>query len=151
MSCRCKTQEEHAARAVEQSNYSRQAADDLHRRQAQDREAVNAKRIRELAERSPNPDEFKIVDYAEAHKHLVLRVRYPSCVRCSYDQCKVMVFFSVTMKQALRWTRIDPHFREAGSASVLVTDQAPSPAARFPASAEGWADAVAYAERKSPK
>lgn len=141
MTCHCKTHEEHAQRAVEQSNYSRQAAEDSLRRQAQEREAADDKRIRELSERSPNPDQYKIVDYEQVDKHLVLKVRYPSCVRCSFDQCKVMVFFNVTMKQALGWTRIDPHFRADKDAGL----EAPSPVARFPASAEGWTDALGYA------
>lgn len=146
MTCHCKTHEEHAQRAVEQSNYSRQAAEDSLRRQAQEREAVDAKRIRELSERSPNPDDFRVVDFEQVDKYLVLKVRYPSCKRCSFDQCKVLVFSSTTMKQALGWTRIDPHFQKDSRPPI----EAPSPSARFPASSEGWSDAIAYARSKKP-
>lgn len=145
MTCHCKTHEEHAQRAVEQSQYSQQAALDRARQQAQEREAADAKRIRELSERSPNPDDFKIVDYEQVDKHLVLKVRYPSCKRCSFDQCKVMVFLSITMKHALRWGRIDPHFEEDSRPPI----EAPSPAARFPASEVGWTDAIAFARSKA--
>lgn len=148
MTCHCKGGpggEEHAQRFREQQEYSLKASAEHERKKAAEREADSAKRIRELAERSPNPDEFKIVDYEQVDKHLVLKVRYPGCVRCSFDQCKVMVFFSVTMKQALGWTRIDPHFRVQKDVGL----GAPPPAARFPASPEGWTDAIAYARSKA--
>jgi hypothetical protein len=138
MTCHCKSPQEHAQRAEDQRQYSAQASIEHERKKSADR-------VRELAERSPNPDEFKIVDYEQVGAHLVLKVRYPSCVRCAFDQCKVMVFFRATMKKALGWTRIDPHFREEKDSGL----QAPSPAARFPASAEGWTDAVAYAQIKA--
>ena len=69
---------------------------------------------------------------------MVLKVKYPSCKNCSYEGIKVMVFLDTTALDALRWKRIDPHFK----------DKAPSPAARFPASDEGWNDALAYAANK---
>lgn len=146
MTCFCKSAEEHAARALANAEFARRQTEEVNviyqteQRKAEQRQAVE--RIRELSERSPNPDEFKIVDYEQIDKHLVLKVRYPSCVRCSFDQCKVMVFLSVTMKQVLGWTRIDPHFRAGKDVGL----EAPSPAARFPASSEGWADAITYAK-----
>lgn len=144
MTCRCRTPEEHARRAEEHARYSAQQNIEYARKQAAEREAEAKRRLAELAERSPNPDEFKIVDYEQVDKHLVLKVRYPSCKRCAYDQCKVMVFLDATMKKALAWARIDPHFREEKDAGL----GAPSPVARFPASNEGWADAIAFARSK---
>ncbi len=131
MTCKCRTLVEHAARAGDRAlsvEYD---------------QAV--KRATELSERSPNLDDFKIVDYEQVEKHLVLKVRYPSCKRCSYDRCKVMVFLGVTMKSALSWVRIDPHFRDEKDSGL----GSPSPVARFPASTEGWSDAVAYARSKA--
>jgi hypothetical protein len=145
MTCRCRTPQEHAAREADNRalsvEYDRKEA----AKRTADREAEIARRATELAERSPNPDDFRIVDYEQVDNHLVIKVRYPSCKRCSYDACKVMVFLGATMKKALAWTRIDPHFREEKDSGL----QAPSPAARFPASADGWSDAVAYARSKA--
>ena len=55
-----------------------------------------------------------------------------------------MVFLDVTELQALKWKKIDPHFR---GPKPLATE-APSPAARFPGSAAGWSDAINYARSK---
>lgn len=148
MTCRCRGGPggaEHARREAEQAQYSAQQSIEYNRKKADEREAEANRRITELSERSPNPDEFRIVDFEEVDKHLVIKVRYPSCKRCSYDQCKVMVFLNVTMKKALAWARLDPHFREEKDAGLA----APSPVARFPASAEGWSDAIAYARSKA--
>lgn len=147
MTCNCRGGyggHEHAQREAERARESAQASIEYERKKAAERQSEADKRIQELAERSPNPDEFRIVDYEQVDRHLVIKVRYPSCKRCSYDQCKVMVFLDVTMKRALAWTRIDPHFREEKDAGLA----APSSVARFPASAEGWADAVAFARSK---
>lgn len=144
MTCRCSSPQEHARRESEQRAYSERMTMENERKKTAEREADYSRRLTELSERSPNPDEFRIVDYEQVDKHLVLKVRYPSCRRCSYDQCKVMVFLNVTMKTALRWTRIDPHFREEKDSGL----GAPSPVARFPGSDEGWSDAVAFARSK---
>lgn len=144
MTCRCRTPQEHAQRAADQVDESARANAAHERKKAAEREAETNRRITELAERSPNPDEFKIVDYEQVDRHLVLKVRYPSCKRCAYDQCKVMVFLDATMKKALAWTRIDPHFREEKDAGL----GAPSPVARFPASNDGWHNAIEFARSK---
>jgi hypothetical protein len=58
-----------------------------------------------------------------------------------------MVFLDIDMVAVLKWRRIDPHFDD----KPRSPKEAPSPAARFPASAQGWKDAVKYAgERKKP-
>ena len=77
--------------------------------------------------------------------HLVMKVKYPNCALCAYEGQKVMVFLNVTEAQVLKWRRIDPHFR----ATKALPQEAPSPAARFPASQEGWRDALDYAAKRS--
>ncbi len=145
MTCHCKSPQEHAARETQnRADSARWAAENTLKKAAEQEADVN-RRFAELAERSPNPDDFRIVDYEQVDHHLVVKVRYPACKRCTYDQCKVMVFLGVTMKKALAWTRIDPHFREGKDFGL----QAPSPVARFPASAEGWSDAIAFARSKA--
>ena len=57
-----------------------------------------------------------------------------------------MVFLNVTESQAMKWRRIDPHFRPTKAA--LKPTEAPGPAARFPATLEGWEDAIQYAQRR---
>lgn len=96
----------------------------------------------------PKPDKanYKIEDVHRVGPHLVLKVRYPNCSMCAYEGHKIMVFLNVTELAALKWQEIDPHFRDPKKSTTAR--QAPSPAARFPASPEGWADAVAYATGK---
>jgi hypothetical protein len=60
---------------------------------------------------------------------------------------KVLVYLGVSALDAMRWRTIDPHFRDSKKASRDATE-APGPSARFPASEEGWADALAYAQVK---
>lgn len=139
MTCRCRTKEEHAQRYAESLQHSAQQA-------AQ----ANAARIRELDSRTPDPDEFTVEDVEQVGRNLVLKVRYPGCAGCDYDRCKVMVYVGVELKTVLRWRRIDPHFK-APAGPARTPDQlrsAPSPVARFPASSEGWADAIEYAKQK---
>lgn len=107
-----------------------------------------AENARDRAAKSATPDaaQYQILDVLRHGKHLVLKVRYPNCARCSYDGQKVLVFLDVTEVDVLRWREIDPHFRDPKTPRTPA--EAPSPAARFPASPDGWADALAYAGRK---
>ena len=101
---------------------------------------------RQLSTSSPDNSNYEITKVVRVGAHLVLQVLYPNCAKCAYEGNKVMVFLNVTEEQVLRWRRIDPHFRNPSEKTAPSC--APSPAARFPASAEGWADAVAYATGK---
>lgn len=143
MTCRCATKEEHAQRAVDQ-----QAQREASQRERGQMEA----RIRELDARTPNPDRFAIDDIEQVGKHLVIKVEYQGCAGCSYDRRKVMVFLNATIKDEIRWRRIDPHFREPPpySTKLPAVIEAPGPAARFPATSVEWADAIAYARGKAP-
>lgn len=93
---------------------------------------------------TPDASNYSIEEVARCGNHLILKVKYPNCSNCAFEGTKVMVFLNVTELQALRWRKIDPHFRGVKS----IKDEAPSPAARFPASAEGWQDALDYAKNK---
>jgi len=84
-----------------------------------------------------------------------MKVKYPSCKKCDYEGNKVMVFLNVSEKDILKWKEIDPHFRAPVEDQYVKSinrepRKAPSPAARFPASDEGWKDAIEYAKRKQP-
>lgn len=110
-------------------------------------------RPREILVPAPEPttpDKFKysIVDSERIGAHLVLKVLYPNCKKCSYEGNKVLVYLNVAEKDVLRWKEIDPHFAAPPSIGSRRTDQAPSPAARFPASPEGWKDAIEYCKSK---
>lgn len=102
-----------------------------------------------IRQETPDPTEYKIVEAAREGTNLILKVLYPNCEKCAFEGNKVLVFLNVTEVQALKWGRIDPHFR--GPSRIRVDLEAPSPAARFPASEEGWKDAIAYARLKSGK
>lgn len=108
---------------------------------------IERERAEETARRAVTVDseDYQIVQLQRVGNNLVLKVKYPSCTRCTYEGQKVIVFLNVPEDQAMMWRRIDPHFRDPKTKSQF---EAPSPAARFPASAEGWSDALAYATRK---
>jgi len=114
--------------------------------QADKKILANAKKLgigEELPE-TPDAERFEIVRDEMIGKHLVLTVQYPNCKNCSHEGRKTMVFLCVSYAEAFKWRRIDPHFR----GPQKTQREAPSPAARFPATDEGWADAVAYARNK---
>lgn len=96
---------------------------------------------------APDPKDYSVERAARIGPHLVLKVRYPSCRDCAFEGDKTMVFLDVDEVQALQWREIDPHFRSP--AKSPSSRRAPSPAARFPSSEEGWADALRYAEGKA--
>jgi hypothetical protein len=112
-------------------------------------ERERKKREAEINARTPNPDQYEILKFSRIGPHVVLMVKYPSCTACAYEGNKVMVIFDVPEDRMIRWRRIDPHFR--GPSKVFLATEAPSPAARFPASEEGWNDALDYARRKAEK
>lgn len=94
----------------------------------------------------PDSENYHVEDVQTVGTHLVMKVRYPNCSRCSYEGVKVMVWLDVSLIDAIRWRKIDPHFRDPKK-SRLPTE-APGPSARFPASPEGWRDAILYANAK---
>ena len=104
------------------------------------------RREAELKANTPDPDKFQVEDVEQIGTHLVLKVRYPSCSKCAYEGDKILIILNASLKEALKWRRIDPHFRDPKI--KLMPTWAPSPAARFPASSEGWLDALAYARTK---
>lgn len=105
-----------------------------------------------MASITPDASNYEIQEVSEVGTHLVLKVKYPNCASCAYEGNKVMVFLNVKAIDAMKWKKIDPHFRappKVGSSYPNITSrEAPSPAARFPGSADGWADAIAYAMGK---
>lgn len=95
---------------------------------------------------TPDAERFVVIEAEEVGSHLVLKVRYPNCSKCAFEGTKVMVFLNMRALWAMRWQTIDPHFRESDK---FDREKAPSPNARFPATSEGWDDAIAYAGAKS--
>ncbi len=61
MTCLCRTPGEHAKRQAEVRAYNERAAAEHARKKTAAGEAEASRRITELSERSPNPDEFKIL------------------------------------------------------------------------------------------
>ena len=99
---------------------------------------------------SPRPEEFQPQRIEVVGPNIVMEVLYPSCARCAYEGRKVLVFLNVTTLQGMRWRKMDPHFADPKKAARRGPDEAPPPAARFPASEEGWQDAIVYAQLKDP-
>jgi hypothetical protein len=105
----------------------------------------NYRRLYESAPATPDAASYSIEEVERMGANLVMKVKYPNCARCAYEGVKVLVFLNVTEAQVLKWRKIDPHFR----ADKAAPHEAPSPAARFPASAEGWQDALGYARGRA--
>lgn len=148
--CRCSSPQEHADRASSAAAESSRGERARVEREAAERIAEANKRAASLAANTPKADEYVIERVERIGDHLAMQVRYPSCKACSYEGVKTMVFLDVPEHAALKWKRIDPHFRIRATDHLTAhpTD-APSPAARFPSSKEGWSDAVAYAKGKA--
>lgn len=112
-------------------------------RRRQAKEELEAKRYA----MTPDKEKYEIVDFKRVGPHLVLKVVYPNCSKCSYEGNKVMVFLNVSESDVVKWRVIDPHFRER-TPQQNSPREAPGPSARFPATTEGWNDAIAYASGK---
>lgn len=93
---------------------------------------------------APDPFDWEILESQEVGKHLVLKVKYPNCKKCAFEGTKILVYLNTAPITALKWKKIDPHFRNG----PFKTNEAPSPAARFPATNEGWQDAIEYCKGK---
>ncbi len=90
---------------------------------------------------TPDSRNFEIEAAQPVGPHMVLKVKYPNCEKCAYEGTKVLVFLNCSALDVVYWKEIDPHFR----AEPVAPKAAPSPDARFPASPEGWDDALRYA------
>lgn len=145
MACRCATKEIHAQRAEERQVTS-------HKATVAALEKKHAAELAALRVVTPDPTRYEIVDVLRVGRHLVLNVLFPNCKKCAFEGHKVLVYLDVTEAQALRWRRLDPHFRAGRDPNhILPPDptEAPSPSARFPATENGWEDALRYAASKT--
>jgi hypothetical protein len=92
---------------------------------------------------SPNPDpkRFRIESVSVAKRKrsiVVVEAVYPGCT--TFEGRKILVYEAELKQFAPDYPKeLDPHFSEAGL----------SPIARFPATDEGLADALAFADWKS--
>ncbi len=138
MTCRCPSSHEHAKRASQ-----RDAQDAQHARAKHEEEVSQLKS--QLAALTPDNSRYEVLEARAVGDHLVMKVIYIGC-QCEYDGEKILVFVNVTPIDALKWTKIDPHFQNPGDSDDPSV--APGPSARFPASVDGWQDALKYAEQK---
>ena len=91
---------------------------------------------------TPDSERFEIEDFYEEDGYLVLMATYPNCKNCNYEGKKVMVFKDVTVRDVLKWKKIDPHFGDQND--KRSAREAPSPIARFPGWQPGWVDAIEF-------
>lgn len=142
MVCRCKTQEEHEARYIASMNMS-----------AQQEKEYKQKKIdalkKQLDALTPDPTKWEMVDFVDNGNYLITKVKFDACEHAGYGGHKVLVF-KATVKEAMLWRRMDPHFKEA-PAQDFAKNEAPVPIARFPASDEGWEDAKAFVNSRINK
>lgn len=93
-------------------------------------------RLRIAAASEPRPGELDSCQYGD---YVAVKIRYPDCT--NYEGVKILVFRS-TVQSVRAQRRIDPHF---GRGDLTY------PIARFQPTAEGWQDALAYAESKNDR
>ena len=92
---------------------------------------------------TPDSSNYEILDAQECKSNLVIKVKYPNCSNCAFEGVKVIVYKNTKIIDALKWRKIDPHFRLDDKNKPAV--EAPSPSARFPGNQEGWTAAIAWA------
>lgn len=130
----------------------RHSADDPNCSSNRDREIVYTKPAGTTGLKTvetPDSENYEVLDMQRYGEHLVLKVKYPNCGKCSYEGVKVLVYLNVSERTAMKWRKIDPHFTDPKT--TRPPTEAPGPAARFPASQEGWSDACCYAASKMKK
>lgn len=89
-----------------------------------------------LGDRNPDPLRWHLLDRRQIGEFLAIKLKYPNCT--NFEGEKILVFHT-RWEQLRRQTAIDPHFGE----SNLIY-----PIARFRPTAEGWQDALNFAESK---
>lgn len=95
-----------------------------------------------IAAMTPDPSVFDLEDIRVIGTAIVAKVRFPNCSSCSYEGNKVLVY-GVSALDVAKWRKLDPHWEQPkGPRDSKV---APPPAARFPASKEGWERAIQFA------
>lgn len=91
---------------------------------------------------TPDASNYEILEAERVGSNLVLKVKYPNCAKVNcYEGEKVLVFRGVKEADAMKWKRIDPHFRKTSKVG-----EAPSPDGRFPPTPKGWNAAIAFAK-----
>lgn len=144
MTCRHEHGDPTCSSYPDQIKHARQLLDGTAPEFAKARKLLDKDNLRRgLPPETPDSRNYSIEDIEQVGPHIVVKVLYPNCAKCSYEGRKVMVFLDVRALDVAKWKTIDPHFRDPQK--KLAAGEAPPPAARFPASAEGWADAMAYA------
>lgn len=76
---------------------------------------------------NPDPTKYKIIQYVEAGKYLIVEILYEGCTNF---EGKKLLLFDCTITQLRKQKFIDPHFDD--SAKFI------SPIARFEPTEKGW-------------
>lgn len=132
----------HADRAREQEAYSCRLEEKSYKEKV-----AKLKLEGELAALTPDPTKWEFVDFLESGSYFIAKVKFQTCEHAGYGGHKVLVF-KATTKQAILWRRMDPHFKEVIKQGLSKTE-APVPIARFPATEEGWNDALTFVRVKN--
>ena len=137
MICRCSSHEEHVKRQLAQTQRLHASAErDLKKKVVELEGMLDALTLA--------AENYEVMRVESLKGNLVMWVKYPGCTHTPTD--KVMVFLGKTANDALMWKAIDPHFDAEGQ--VRKMGCSPAPNARFPATEEGWNDALMYAGNK---
>lgn len=115
--------------------------------QHKDKQIAELKKvIQDMRDENPDPRNWELLKEFQVGPFIALKLRYPKCK--NYKGEKVLVF-RATLAQLVKQKVIDPHFGDINS--IQIDGQSTNmiyPIARFPASVDGWNDAVKYIKEK---
>lgn len=86
---------------------------------------------------NPDPATYSVIDHKEIGGYLVLKITYDNITDGKFEKVKIMVLKAKPM-DLVKSKALDPHFAKDG---MVV--------ARFAPTADGWADALAFASTKA--
>lgn len=74
---------------------------------------------------NPNPSKYKITEYIQSGKYLIIKVTYPDCY--NFEGRKILVYRNVTLAQLERQASLDPHFSNNRSFHSPIARFVPTP------------------------
>jgi hypothetical protein len=144
MTCRCSSSEEHARRQLEKIR------SDLRNENNQKENLIKelASKVKAFEART-DCSNFNILEVHEGTSGICMVLQYKhhksitKQVNCTFEGKKILVFTGRSLKEAIKWRYIDPHFTNDPPEDEF---HAPSPDGRFPATSSGLNDALKMLE-----
>src|SRR5207253_294350 len=84
------------SRRREYENEEREREEKAERKRRTEIEDQILKRVRDTNASTPDADKFEILAMERVGKHVIFKVQYPNCIKCSYEGIKILVYLNVT-------------------------------------------------------